>query len=533
MVGTNRTPRIGLLGFFLEANRFSPVTTGDMFDRACDRSGNALLSELRAATPRLLPDSQGFMDGMDASGAWEPVPLRMALAYPGGPADHHWWKDFLHDIGRRLDEAGPLDGVFVTSHGAALTTEEDDPDGVLFEEVRRRIGPAVPLVAVFDLHTNVSRRMTEPLSGFVAYRTNPHVDLRERGLEAATMMRRMLSEGPGEVVLQKLPFLPASTDQLIAPGTPYARLLDQASAWPDPKVLNISLCGGFPLSDSAKCGFSVVATAAQGAKAAAEQAARSIAVEVWRRRHEFVSRLTPLHEAVSMAVQAGGAAAPTPPVSRLILADVADNPGGGGAGNTTALLQALLKAGAKQVLLGVLTDPPLAEEAHALGVGAVFTARFNRAVNSEEQAQAFEHEAQVMALSDGHFFGRRGLVRGSAQSMGPSALLQLAGVRVVVISHRQQLLDPAQLDVVGIDLDDPATDVRTLVVKSRGHFRAAFEGFAPAERIIEVDGPGLTTPMLARLPLRRIPRPVYPLDPDTRWSPSHLSSDRNTDTTWI
>ncbi|TNF60663.1 MAG: M81 family peptidase [Burkholderiales bacterium] len=529
----SRPPRIGLAGFFLEANRFSPVTTGDMFARACDRAGDELLSELRAQAPRLLPDSQGFVEAMDAGDPWEPVPLRMALAYPGGPADHDWWQRFLADMERRVEEAGPLDGIFISSHGAALTTEEDDPDGILFERIRRVVGPSVPLVGVFDLHTNVSRRMTDALSGFVAYRTNPHVDLRERGREAATLMRRMLAEGPGEVVLQKLPFLPASTEQLIAPGTPYARLLELAGGWRDPRVLNISLCGGFPLADSAKCGFSVVVTAVGGARPAAEAAALSLATEVWKRRHEFVSRLTPLKDAVALAVQAGRSSGGAGTASeRLILADVADNPGGGGGGNTTALLRALLEAGARRVLIGVLTDPPLAEEAHQRGPGAIFHARFNRAVSGDAHAQAFEHEARVLALSDGHFVGRRGLVQGSSQSMGPSALLELGGVRVAVISHRQQLLDPAQLEALGVDLDSPAADVRTLVVKSRGHFRAAFEGFAPAHRIVEVDGPGLTTPVLARLALTRIPRPVFPLDPDASWMPLPFSSSSLNERTW-
>jgi len=119
----------------------------------------------------------------------------------------------------------------------------------------------------------------------------------------------------------------------------------------------------------------------------------------------------------------------------------------------------------------------------------------------------------VLALSDGRFVGRRGFVKGSQRDMGPSALLDLGGVQVAVISQRQQLLDPAQLDVLGVDL----ADVRTLVVKSRGHFRAAFDAFAPAQRIFEVDCPGLTTPKLASLPWKHMPRPVYPLDDDAVW----------------
>ncbi|MGE0315382.1 MAG: M81 family metallopeptidase [Lautropia sp.] len=510
-------PRIGIAGFFLEANRFAPVTTGRDFADAFDLAGDDLHAQFGAARPRTLPDIAGFVAGMDAGGAWTPVALRAAAAHPGGPIEQAWFDAFVADLEARLRRALPLDGVFLSSHGAALATAEDDPDGVVFERVRAIVGPEVPVVAVLDLHTNVSSRMTDALSAFVAYRTNPHVDLRERGEEAAALMRVMLREGGGDVARVRLPFLPASTDQLIAPGTPYHALVDEGRRHAGGDILNVSLCGGFPLADCAKCGFSVVVTARRGRRVAGEALARRLAEKVWARRHDFLTPLTPLADAVALAVQAGGEQAAQ---RRLILAEVGDNPGGGGTGNVTDLLAALLEAGARHVLLGVFCDPALAAQAHDLGVGARFAARFNRRAGTGQGREAFVrslvHDATVRALSDGAFVGRRGLLAGSAQNMGPSALLDLGGVQVAVVSLRHQLLDPAQLEVLGVDLERDA--VRTLVVKSRGHFRAAFEGFAPPGRIIEVDGPGLTTPRLHRLPLERIPRPVFPLDPDTAWS---------------
>lgn len=504
-----RAPRIGLAGFFLEANRLAPVTTGAMFRQSFDLAGADLQAQIGATPPRTLPDIAGFAAGMSATGAWTPVALRAAAAYPGGPVEQAWFDELVADIEQRLRAALPLDGVFVSSHGAALTTGDDDPDGELLERIRRVVGPGVPVIAVFDLHTNVSRRMTDAVSAFVAYRTNPHVDLHERGEEAAALMRRMLSEGPGEVALVKLPFLPASTDQLIAPGTPYGQLVDESQAEIGSDILNVSLCGGFPLSDSPKCGFSVVVTGRCGARVQAVGVAQRLARRVWARRSEFLARLTPLADAVALAVQAGQ----RPDLPPLILADVADNPGGGGGGNTTALLRALLDAGAQGVLLGVFCDPALAADAHAHGLGARFEARFNRGLAKDPFAQTLTASARVVALSDGAFVGRKGLVKGSLQRMGPSALIDLGPVRVAVISERQQLLDPAQLDVLGVDL----ASVRTLVVKSRGHFRAAFEDFTVATRIVEVDGPGLTTPNLKSLPLHNLPRPIFPLDADAVW----------------
>ncbi|MBN8490850.1 MAG: M81 family metallopeptidase [Burkholderiales bacterium] len=502
-------PRIGIAGFFLEANRWAPVTTGAMFAQSFDLAGELLLEQLNATPPRTLPDLAGFMAGMSAAGPWQPVPLRAAAAYPGGPAEQAWFDALLQDIEQRLRAALPLDGVFISSHGAALTTGSDDPDGELFEHVRLLVGPDVPVVAVLDLHTNVSARMTDALSAFVAYRTNPHVDLFDRGQEAALLLRAMLSDGPGQVVLEKLPFVPASTDQLIAPGTPYQALVDAGQAQLGGPILNVSLCGGFPLADCGKCGFSVVVTARLGAGAQARDVARTLAAQVWARRQDFVTSLTPLDRAVRLAVEAGEALQRDP----LILADVADNPGGGGDGNTTFLLRALIEAGARGVLVAVFTDAALAEEAHRLGCGAVFEAHFNRDMVDDRFALPVQHRARVLALSDGEFVGRKGLLKGSVQRMGPSALLDLGGVQVAVISHRQQLLDPAQLELLGVELGT----LRTLVVKSRGHFRAAFDDFAARERIIEVDAPGLSTPNLGTLPLQRIPRPIYPLDPEAVW----------------
>lgn len=504
-------PRIGIAGFFLEANRFAPLTTGAMFDQTCDLAGEQLLTQLRAQPSRTLPDCTGFVAAMDAATTWQPVPLRLAAAYPGGPVEGPWFEGFLNDMAQRLQAALPLDGVFISSHGAALSTGHDDPDGELYALIRRIVGPTVPVVAVLDLHCNVSPRMCAALSALVAYRSNPHVDLFERGQEAGALLCRMLSEGPGEVALVKLPFLPASTDQLIAPGTAYQQSVQEGQQALGGDILNVSMCGGFALADCNKCGFSVVVTARQGQHEAALSVAKQLAAGVWGRRHQFLSQLTPLALAVQLAVDNGLQDSG----EGLILADVADNPGGGGGGNTTALLRALLQAGAQGVLLAVFCDPPLAQQAHRLGVGQHFEAAFNSGAADDVFAQPLQHRVRVVALSDGEFVGRQGLVKGSRQQMGPTALLDLGGVQVAVISRRQQLLDPAQLDVLQVDL----RQVRTLVVKSRGHFRAAFDGFAPEHRIIEVDGPGLTTPNLASLPLKHLPRPIFPLDPDMTWQP--------------
>ena len=148
----NRSPpRVALLGFSIECNKFAPVATKAHFLTRAYLEGDAIVEEARSATPCMLPETPGFVAAMDASGAW--------MTEPNGPVEHAFFVELLGTIERRLRAALPVDAVYICSHGAALTTAEDDPDGVLFAKVREIVGPDVPIAATLDLHANVSERM--------------------------------------------------------------------------------------------------------------------------------------------------------------------------------------------------------------------------------------------------------------------------------------------------------------------------------------------------------------------------------------
>src|SRR5207245_9059137 len=133
--------------------------------------------------PPMLPERPGFVAAMDAAGPWQPIGIALAMSEPNGPVEHAFFTELLDTIARRLTAALPLDGVYICAHGAALTTEEDDPEGVLFETVRRIVGAGVPVVASFDLHANVSDRMVDLIDAFIGYRPNPPLDLPQRGAQ--------------------------------------------------------------------------------------------------------------------------------------------------------------------------------------------------------------------------------------------------------------------------------------------------------------------------------------------------------------
>ena len=261
--------------------------------------------------------------------------------------------------------------------------------------------------------------------------------------------------------------------------------------------------GGFAYGDTPFNGMAVIVTATEAA--AAEALADTLAQAAWDRRARFVAHLTPLDEAVRRAKES-----PIP----LAFADVADNPGGGGRGNTTWILEAFHKADVQGALIGMMLDAPLAVEAHGLGVGARFVARFNTDMAPDDPfSKAFEAEAVVRAVSDGRVTGRRGIYAGTAMTLGRMACLQIGGLSVVVAEGRAQCADPVFFEHLGLDIGA----ARAVVVKSRGHFRGGFDEFFGHDQIVEVDCPGLTSPILSRFDWRHLPRPVLPIDAEARW----------------
>ena len=501
-------PRVAIIGVWLESNRQAPVAKEDDFRSLYWLEGAEILEAARAAQPYILGEAAAFVKTMDATGPWQPVPILLAACHPHGPVDGALMDRMLAIMRAGLDRAGPLDAVYVANHGAMIATDRDDTDGEIIALAREFAGPQGRVVVTLDLHGNISERMVDSSDLIVGYRTNPHVDMTERGEEAALGLRLILAGlADPKPAFIRLPLTPASVNLLTANG-PYGDMIDygiRRRAELAGDILNVSIFGGFVFSDSDKNGVAIVVTARSDA-ARAQMLAREIAERGWAQRDKFRKVLTPLADAVDLACRRNRPA--------VILADTGDNPGGGGTGRTTELLAALHQAGAENVLYGSFFDPPLAEAAHQAGVGAKLRARFNSHAGLPCDAP-FEAGAEVVGLHDGTIVGRLGWAQGRTLRLGPSAALRIGGMVVVVISDRMQTLDPMFFEMFGLDIGTAAT----VVVKSRGHFRAGFIPWFPPERVHEVDTEGLTSPVLERRQWHRLPRPSYPLDDATEWTP--------------
>lgn len=479
--------RVALLGFHLESNAFAPVSEERHFRSLCYFEGEDIVREARKQAPALPAEMPGFFREMDALGKWTPVPVIVTACEPGGPVDDGFFQATLAAMRQRLSAAGKLDAVYISNHGGMVSTAGPDPDGELYAMVRGVVGPNVPVVATVDLHANISERMVQNVDALVSYRTNPHMDQAERARDAARLLLRFLHGKKPQRAFVRLPLTPASVTLLTREG-PYADAIRYGQSKIGDGVLDVSIVGGFVFSDSPKNGVAIVVNGESGAPL--REVALDVAGRIWDDRTRFVKRLTSIEDA--MRVQ-----------GKTIWSDAGDNPGGGGTGQTTALLRRLHEAKAENVLYGNFFEPQIAAAAQGKReIMATFS-------------EGFAAPAKVLKTTDGRCIGRRGIWAGRALELGPTAALQIGGITAICVSKRKQCADPVFFEMHGLDVGA----ARTVVVKSRGHFRGGFDEFFTPERIIEVDTPGLTSPVLERLDFRGLPRPVFPLDADAKWSP--------------
>jgi len=481
------TPRVALLGFHLESNAFAPVSEERHFRSLCYAEGEGITREARQEASALPAEVPAFYREMDALGPWTPVPIIVTACEPGGPVDERFFQATLAGMRAGLVNSGRIDAVYISNHGGMISTAGPDPDGELYAMVRGVVGPKVPVVATVDLHANISERMVANVDALVSYRTNPHMDQAERAVDAARLLKGFLSGKRSVRAFIRLPLTPASVTLLTREG-PYADAIAYGQTKVGNGVLDVSIVGGFVFSDTPKNGIAIVINGEAGADV--RGTALNIAGRIWNDRKRFVKRLTSIEDALRIP-------------EKTIWSDAGDNPGGGGTGQTTTLLKKLHEAKAQGVLYGIFFEPGIAAEAQ--GKSSI-TARFT---------EGFTVPAKVLKTTDGKCVGRRGIWAGRALDLGPTCALQIGGITVVCVSKRKQCADPVFFEMHGLDIGA----ARTVVVKSRGHFRGGFDEFFPPERVIEVDTPGLTSPVLERLDFKGLPRPVFPLDADAKWTP--------------
>ena len=491
------TRRIYIAQFAHETNTFSRLpTTLEDYRRRWLLEGDEIPPRFRGTRTEI----GGLLDHAERAG-WELVHGVAANATPSGKLTRETWETIRDRIVARARDAGKLSGVVLALHGAMVTETEDDAEGALLEALRGVLGPAMPIIATLDLHANATPRMAKHANALISYRTYPHVDQYERAQQAATLLDRIVN-GDAEsqcVIVQPPTLLGADHGRTVQPG-PMRDLLAMADRFEGEDGIHVvSIQAGFMPADIQWAGPSVAVAHDPARAQRAREIANELSGEIWRRRSEETVAYRSIGEVMRAVASDPGTGGP------LVIADGTDNPGGGGYGDATNMLRALIDGGVKSAAIGHIYDPASVQAAVTAGTGNAFRVSLGGHIDPAFGAP-IETEARVLSLSDGAFVNDGPMSKGVRTEMGPTAVLGFGAVEVIVISNRLQNTDLQVFLSQGID----PRRRRVLLVKSVHHFRAAY---APiAREVMVVDSGALCTPDAKRHKYTRLRRPIWPLD---------------------
>ena len=440
-------------------------------------------------------ETAGVLQVLEEAGA-EAVPLLRAWAMPSGPLTAEAFGAVREALAAGTARAGRCDGMVLSLHGAMAADGFPDADGQLISEVRRALGPETPLVISLDLHANLTRRMVEPVDGLSAFHTDPHVDMAEAGKRAARMLLEILAGAVLSIGLAKRPMLvPAET--MNTETGPLAAVRAEALAEAPPDLVDLCLFPVQPWLDVPELGLGVAAVVRGGGRRGAQAFAERTADRIWARRGEFVMRnFLPPGQAVSVAAASR--------VRPFLLAQSADAPTAGAAGDSPAMIEPLRRA-APLVSYLTVVDPAAAARCSQAGEGAEVTLRVGAGIDGRWHPPV-EVAGRVLRAGAGSYRLEGAGFHGMEVSMGRFAVLAADNLRLLVSERPAWSSDPAAFRFAGL----PPEEADIIVVKSCSDFRPNFPDSSP--HAVTVDTPGAASPRLERLTFRNAPRPLWPFD---------------------
>lgn len=483
--------------FAHETNTFNKNRTDyDAFMERYGFFGDAAIKERGAANTELA----GFCDSTRKYG-WNQIHVLSAAAEPAGVVT----RDAFDRLGGAIVAAAAehkdkLNGILLSLHGAMVTEFCEDGEGELLERLRAVVGPDLPIAITLDLHGNVTPRMCEHANIVVSYKTYPHVDMRAVARQAGDILERtMRGEIKPRTLRVHLPMLDEANGGRTDVGPMIDRVAKAVAYEKQPGVFAVSINAGFGNADIREVGPTVTVTY-DGNEGKHRAFAEEIAADIWEKRFDVINYYMPVEEAAEIAKAYQRSKGP------LIIADYADNPGGGGYGDSTNLLKALLDADIQDAAFGPIVDPETAQQLHRHKAGERVKVKLGGKSDPRFGGKPLELEGEIVLISDGYCTGDGPMVGGLHLGWGDTAVLKVAGIDILVVSEPAQILDLQQFRAFGID---PAA--KTVVgLKSMQHFRAAFEPIAG--KVIVCDSGALCTTHLDKLPYRNVPRPIFPID---------------------
>ena len=472
-----------------ETNTFSPFPTGyRTFEETClVRGGNHGPDPFLFAVPLVLWRRLALRNG------WSVVESLCAFAQPSGVTLRPVYETFREEILADLRRAMPVDMVLLSLHGAMVAEGYDDCEGDLLARIRALVGPKVPVGVELDLHCHLTSRMVEEATAIVSFKEYPHTDAADRAEE----LFHILSATASGAIQPHMALYDCGMMGIYhTTSEPMKSYLDGVKRLERQNgILSISVAHGFLWGDVADMGTRILVVS-DGEPREGNRLAESLGRRFYQLRHRLRPDYRNIDNALGEALRQDR--------GPVVLADVADNPGGGASGDSTFVLEALIDHRIEDAAVACIWDPTVAAVATEAGEGARFDVRLGGKMGpssgrpldlSVTVAKVVRNACQTFGSGAGR----------SVSPLGDAVVLRTGGIDIVVNSIRTQTLGADAFTNMGID---PRTR-RILVVKSMQHFHAAF---APlARQVLYVDSPGALVSDVTQLSFRKADREKWPI----------------------
>jgi len=490
-------------GFSHETNTFASGTTGrPLFQERREYFGNEIPEKMRDTNT-----CEGAVIDVAETKGIDLYYTVSASATPSGVVAANAYEFYTEKILEGVEaRSSNLDGVMLCLHGAMVPEGMTDGEGPLVQKVRERVGTDVPIVVTLDLHGNISDELIEQVDALVAYEEYPHTDMGDTGRRAMNILIQMMrGEVKPAMHIERPPVLPMGPKQNTREG-PMAEVMATAREYEErDDIVKVNMFPAFHQADVPSMGFSVPTVATN--KEAAREVSRELAAHVWERREDFLDNYPEPPEAVSRAKElvADGATEDGP----VVMADVGDNPGGGGVADGTTVLREMIDQELTNAGFAIMRDPEVIEACVEAGVGERMTADLGGKTDDMHGDPIEDLDGYVKTITDGEFVNTGPVGTGSENHLGRTVHLQCGhedGVSVILTENRLQPLDAEIWRHVGIQPER----LDTLVVKSTNHYRADYESMSC--EVLPINSVGLVSMDPRKFKFEDIPRPQFPLD---------------------
>lgn len=417
------------------------------------------------------------------------LPTFYARALPGGRVERATYEAFKKRFLEHLQNALPLDGLYLDMHGAMNVEGMDDAEGDWYLSARKVVGDDCLISASYDLHGNITEQIINTLDMMTAFRTAPHVDVLETRTKAFKMLEHCLEEKirPEKVWISVPVILPGErTSTEYEPTASLYKKLENVDTIPG--ILDASILVGYVWADEPRSSASIVLTGID--RQTMEREARKLAGAYWNLRNDFNFSVPTgtIDECIDWALESSE--------NSIFISDSGDNPTAGGVGDRADFLGRLLERSVPDAVLGGLADAKATDTCYQAGVGASVKLTVGASLDSSSTPVSFE--GKVIFLDEVTEIRER------------QAVVQVGGI-TVILSHRRRPYHYEE-DFLGLGIDSKK---RKMTIVKVGYLVPELKRIA--KEIFLALSPGAVDQHIERLEYKRVKRPIFPREKTFNW----------------